>query len=464
MISTYVKTFLSRSGKYGWLRHGWTVLALLVVMSAIGYGSYRYHWVSDQTQNLRNSVSPQSIQALADISAPIEILAFASNSPFKGRYFRKSISALIQRYQAHKADMHLQFIDPGKAPDLSRQFGIKQEGEMVVQLLGRSAHMQLPYTEEAFTNVLLKLTHGPSQHLIFSDGHGEPNIEDTQPEGYARFVQSLSKHGFQYRQSSNLSPLDTTPIMVIHGAKTDFSSEEIRQVSQYIERGGDLIWLLDNGDLGGLATIADLLSIDISQGVVLDSSHVQYGMNPRLVSASAYARHAIFDDFGLRTFFFMPHRISAIQQRTTWHISPLIGVAQNGWLTAKAIEMDETGLPSFKDHHHVAGPINIAMAIERHLKDKHQRIIIVGDSEFLSNRDIDLGSNQQLGLRMVQWVSHRYPQVNIPLKLTRDSIVVLPQDRFHHSLITLIFNGFQFLIPCILLLFGFNRWRTRHSR
>ena len=109
-----------------WWQHRLAVPALLVLTIAFGVLAWQFNLVADTTHNHRNTLSAASKQVLQQLPGRIEVTAFCSNSPYKGRYFRKSITALVQRYQHLHVGLDLQFIDPAALDldvGLHRQIG-----------------------------------------------------------------------------------------------------------------------------------------------------------------------------------------------------------------------------------------------------------------------------------------------------------------------------------------------------
>ena len=88
-----------------------------------------------------------------------------------------------------------------------------------------------------------------------------------------------------------------------------------------------------------------------------------------------------------------------------------------------------------------------------------QRIIVIGDGDFLSNTYLGNAGNLGLGLNMVQWLSHDDATLNIRIKSAPDTSLVL--GKIAQAVIGL---GFLLGLPALLLLSGVIIWLLRRRR
>ncbi len=451
---------ISQISKIVLSRHYLLATLLMLLSLALGYLATQYPWFSDLTQNQRNSLSVESKNLLFAMKEPIEVQALASNATVKGKYFRKSILNFISRYQRYKSNITITFLAPETDIAQARKIGLGQEGDWHISYKNQSEFFKLPYTEERFTNLLMKLQFGKLRTFFFSDGHLEPRLEDSSNNGWQHLSKALTNDGIQFKQYTTVAKLNQDHILVIGAPKKAFDQHEVAVIQQHIKQGRNLIWLLDSPNMQGLDSLANLLNIEISPGIVVDLSNEQYGIDPRTVTASDYARHEIFSEFAIRTFFTNAHRISQKGNiDNTWKSTQLIGVAENGWLTnqlPQKLTREELSKNIARP-----GPINIALALERTIKNQQQRILVIGSSDFLSNQTINKGGNLALALKMFKWTMASHVPVTLKTNLSRDSVVVIANEPFNRYLIMAIFNGFQFLLPTLLFCLALVVWFRR---
>ena len=83
------------------------------------------------------------------------------------------------------------------------------------------------------------------------------------------------------------------------------------------------------------------------------------------------------------------------------------------------------------------------------LINKSQRILVIGDGDFLSNGYFSNNGNGELGGRMINWLSNDDDFVLIPSKTVMDAQLKTP-----FIILGILGVGFLFLIPIILTTVG----------
>ena len=146
------------------------IVLFLTVIGLLSWISQRYSFDADWTATSRNTLNEATIKLLSRMEHPVNITAFARKSQLLTT--RKTINDFIARYQKHKTDIQLTFINPDTSPDITRQLGITVDGELVVEYAGRKEHVQT-LKEEVFTNTLQRLMRSGEQSVVFISGHGE---------------------------------------------------------------------------------------------------------------------------------------------------------------------------------------------------------------------------------------------------------------------------------------------------
>ena len=90
-----------------------------------------------------------------------------------------------------------------------------------------------------------------------------------------------------------------------------------------------------------------------------------------------------------------------------------------------------SGRPTFDRGHDVRGPLPLAMALEvspDSTRTVRGRLIVVGNSEFLSNTNINLGANRDLMLNAVAWLAQEQALIQLRGRDPLNQPVVLGRD------------------------------------
>jgi ABC-type uncharacterized transport system involved in gliding motility auxiliary subunit len=441
------------------VQNSFFVLLFLVLIFLLGFLSHDYHISRDITQSNRNTLTEGSVNILKQMKAPVNVTVYVSQDD----QYRKTINDFISRYQRTKPDIKVKFINPAEQPKVAQDEGIKAEGELVVEYQKRSEHLAPPYVEQDMTNLLVRLSRTNQRAVMYLDGHGERNLLGVKNHDLGEFGRQLEKKGFKFA-NPDLTIAQGVPtngaMLVIAGPQVDVSEVEAKKIKTYLESGGNLLWLLDDEKMHGLQPVAEYLGLEVTPGMVVDLSSAQYGADSKVAFASSYGEHAITKNFMLRTLFPEARKIEAHgTDDNGWQVSHLVEVAPNGWLETGKID-DKV---SFDDKKDIRGPINIAVALERKYGQKGQRVVVVGNGNFLSNTFIANGGNLDLGVNIVNWLAGDDRLISIQPKPLKDVNVMIPSDAGGKILAALIFFGFRLILPVALLIAGIVIWWKRRK-
>jgi ABC-type uncharacterized transport system involved in gliding motility auxiliary subunit len=437
---------------------------MLVVL--LGYLAGQYHVAKDITQANRNILTQGSVNVLKQMKEPINITVFATKDDASGGdNFRKGMIDFIARYQREKKNVNLRFINPSIEPKLAQDAGVKEDGEVVVEYNKRSEHIIPPIAEQEMTNLLVRLSRTNQQAVMYLDGHGERNLLGVKNHDIGEFGKQLEKKGFKFA-NPDLTVAQAVPsngaMLVIASPQVNVSEVEAKKIKAYLERGGNLLWLVDDNNLRGLESVAEYLGMTVSSGIALDMASAQYGADARVSFASLYGEHAITKNFMLRTLFPEAHQVTAKgTDENGWKVSNLVEVAPNGWLMAGKLAKDAK--PEFNEKTDKRGPINIGVALERIYGKKGQRVVVMGNANFLSNTFITNGGNLDLGVNIVNWLAGDDQLITIQPMPLKDINVTIPDSDSGRLVAWTVFHGFQYFLPLAMMIAGFYFWWKRRK-
>lgn len=446
------------------LRNLLFVLLLLGATFGLGYFAMHHSIQRDVTYNASNSLEPGSVEVLGQLSGPVNITVYATGQDARLGDIRKIMRDFLSLYQRYKPDIQLVFIDPEKETEKARAAQIRFNGEMVIEYAGRSEHLT-KINEQIVTSTLLRLAHTRDQTVMYLDGHGERKLD-----GIANFDlgslfgAKLKQNGF-HLGSLNLALAQEVPsnvsVLVITQPQLDLMPGEVDKLLRYVDRGGNLLWLVDAEPLHGLERLAEKLDLVLPPGIVIDPAAA--GMNaPATWSLGAtYPPHAITHNFNLTTAFPSARPLlwnenpADSNDSKLWQHHVLVEVAARGWVSRKVPK----GKPIFDKQHDTPGPVVIAMAVQRSINNREQRIVVVGNGAFLSNSFAGNGGNVDLGMNMVNWLAGEEHLITQQLHPVKDSKLEL-------SATQLRLISISFLLGLPLLLAGVGGliwWKRRRA-
>jgi ABC-type uncharacterized transport system involved in gliding motility auxiliary subunit len=380
----------------------------------------------------------------------------------------------VGRYQKHKPDITLEFVDPDTAPERVREAGVQFDGELVFEY--GDARENLPpaqFNEQNFTNALTRLGHRGERWVVFLGGHGERSPDKQANFDLSTWAGQLQSRGFQTRSLSlgeHPRIPDNTTVLVIAGPRTRLLAGEVRAIQNYLDRGGNLLWLHDPGLLLGLEPLAESFGIEFHPGVIVDPASEDITGNAAAIVVTKYGSHPVVRSFGDNTVFPQAAGIS-LNAPEGWQGSVLMDTRPASWSETGALD----GPILFDKGRDIRGPLNLAVALTR-TSDKfavgeaakprdgddnrrEQRVIIIGDGDFLANSFIPNGGNLELGMSIINWLSRDDAFVNIPVKTARDRSLDL--SRGGQLAIIAVFLA---LLPITLIGSGVWIWLRRRKR
>jgi hypothetical protein len=438
-----------------WLRLQNTLgILLLVGITIVSAWLLERHAITvDWTANQRHSLSEASVALLDSLESELDILVFATNN----REMRQQIRAVLERYTRGRSNVSLEFIDPERSPELTRSEGITVDGEILLRYADRREQVR-QLNERDISNAIARLVRGGESWVTFMRGHGERKHDGDANFDLGTFGKELERQGFRLQGLTlAVEPLpQNTGLLVIAGPQTSWLSIEKQRVAEYIDAGGNLLWLTDNTETANPEELARQLGISFPAGVVADPSGQQYGLQDAAFAVvSQYPETGPVRGFNQATLFYKAGAITA-REDTDWVPTAILKTHPRSWLEFEARD----GSVSFDpDDGDVQGPVSIGMQLTREHENGEQRVIVVSDGDFLSNAFIGNAGNLALGMNMFNWLSSRDAMLNIRIKSAPDTELNLRE-----SARLMIGTGFLLVLPLLLLLGGLVMWRRRRRR
>ena len=434
----------------------------IAIIGMLAWLSTQYVYQADWTTGARNTISEGSRRLLGEMDQPIQITAYVREDELT----HSQIRDLIGTYQRFKDDITLEFINPDLTPERVRELGIASGGEIVIRYRDRSEKIQT-LSEQHLTNALLRLTRQEQRWIVFLTGHGERPSSGETNHGLGTFSQELERKGLNV-QAISLVESDVpanTNLLVLASPRSALLPGEMDKLRSYIEKGGNLLWLSEPDTPPGLEPLAEQLGIDFLPGMVVDASTQMFGIeNPAFVVITGYPRHDISREMTTVTVF--PEAAALeITDSAAWSAIPLLTTLEHSWSEIGEIEGE---IRFDRDSDERAGPLDIGVILTRSLAGEtdedntappSQRVVVIGDGDFLSNTYLGNPGNLDLGLNIVRWLSHDDAIIEIQVKSAPDTTLVL--GKVAQAVIAI---GFLIGLPLLLLLTGIIIWLRRRRR
>ena len=468
----------SRRGKFS---TGTTLMVsvfvgIILLVNAISIGNYHRFDVTGLSQY---TLTSQTRDVLANLDQEVEVIKFfvPNDSTGGGNY----ATSLLEEYQNFTDKLKVKTVDPDEHPDQARQYGIDQYlaafsgaygvPAQVVAFTGESGRrfvgleIILSGAEHGFTSAILEVTGTVQKRVYFVTGHNESSIHDTAPGGYSSAREGLLDNLYQVAQLDILAAdaiPDDAAVLLLAAPSPDkpLIPREVELIQRYLITGGRMMILANPDSPPGLNDIVSPWGITLEVGTVVDPSSYTA---PNLTSPSVPRTR---NSFGLSTTYF-PGATAVIPRQDMPEgfpvaIEPLVWTSPDGWLEK---DYDPDVEPQFDDGADVEGPL--AMGVLAYMVTANEegeavmapagtRLVVMGDSDFASNKHFFNGNNSDLFLNSVEYLTAGEELISIDRKFlqTRRLIIGPEAGRF----ITISSIG---LLPLLVLLAGVYIWWRR---
>jgi hypothetical protein len=261
--------------------------------------------------------------------------------------------------------------------------------------------------EMMFTSMLLAVVNPKPLKAYFLQGHGEPSLSDSGERGFLKFGAVL---GENYIATVPLNLLGDNPVpddcnlLIIAGPQTAFSDLELQKIDQYLAQGGRLFALFNYFSIEhptGLEPILARWGVNVGDDYVKDPKNTTSGQD---VITYNFSQHPVVNPLTqLALQLILPRPVS----RVDWK-NPAADAPKVDELAFSSPASTLAGEPADAPHSYplmaaveqkpVAGVANARGTT---------RMIVVGDSFFLGNRQIDSGANRDFLGDAANWLLDR---------------------------------------------------------
>ncbi len=449
-------------------------ILFVVIIGLLGYLSKTYHKSFDITQNQRNSLHQTTQDLLKKITKPIKLIAYVPDDAV----VHSSLKELIEKYRKHNKAIQLEFVNPDLDPIRAKQDGIEYSGQLLIKL-GDKSEAVSSVDEQTMINVLQRLSREEARLVIFLEGHNEASPLEEKSNGISKLATVLEKKGFLLQPHNILrtqSIPESASFVIIAAPKKDFLEAEVKIISDYLKRGGNLLWLHEPVDLHGLDDIEQQLGVELQQGTLLDANQALQEMlgikHPAAIAVIDYGQSELTKDLSAHTLFPFATSINKDQEikDSGWKYQPILSTLVTSWLESGDIQ----GNVKFDDDADKPGPLDIGMIVTREIpesdatennsvdkpekKNTEQRVVVLGDSDFMRNSYIGQGSNLDFASNIFNWLSTDDDLLSIKASISPGNSLSL--SNAGRVALASLWLG----LPLMLLVLGVFRWMRRRNR
>ena len=459
-----------RRGKYGTNSAIMFVCVLTIIILGNSFfviNSYRF----DTTATRVFSLSKQTEKLLANLQTPVRANAFFVPTDNDQAKLKTNAEDLLSEFAKKSSKFSYRFTDPQLNKTLAIKYGVMQYPAIVFEDLSSGKQQPVyekafnPFSEQDFITAML-IAMGDKQKVIYySNGHKEKSLSrdistnEVTDEGIDYFIEGLKRDNYDVK-SINFEQVESVPsdaaALIIIGPKSALPQNHAKMIADYIAVGGRIAFLLDPnphvtwnellsnwGIIVSQQPIADPLSSLAGSKFLtplLQKSNNQFVPEQKLLqytrnnSAETKRILSITDQINAAFFPGAGAIIETINEKERpFHVQNIqLGVSTAiSWLEPDIEE------PQFDENTDIQGPFSMISIIESTGPVTTNapvfdlsKIMIFGDSDFVTNKWFYSNQNSDLILNSMAWLAEDYEVISIrPKVVPFRSIVVNRRER-----------------------------------
>ncbi|MFP6609913.1 MAG: GldG family protein [Deltaproteobacteria bacterium] len=393
-----------------WLRLVLATAGLVVLLVVLVATAYMFNLRVDLSPGGRFTLSDHALAVLHGLDEPVHVTSFIRTEDSRNPVLKD----LLWQASHENPLLSYELVDINRHPALASTKGVNSYGASVVESAGRRADFSQP-TEAQLVSAIAHVSHEAKKVYVLG-GHGECAMENTdRHRGCSEMAHSISAEFYEVAEL-NLLAVDDVPadasVVIIAGPASDLLEGELAKLARYLDRGGDLLVMLDPFKATGLGTLLGEYGIDVHDDVVLDPDHRLSGGEPfSLVLVDRNRHHLLSGTLDAPPLFSGARSFGGRDDEASGRvITRLLKSGPRSWAS------HDPGVlagkePRFVGGRDINGPLVLGIEVSARPRaegvagGERTRIVAFGDSGFATNRFLEYLGNKDLLVNSVNWLA-----------------------------------------------------------
>lgn len=454
---------------------GALILIALGFLVVFNFLAVKYNHSFDLSVAGQFSLSEQSKKIIDSLDSDIEIKFFYKDGLEGIENAKKSFGNMVRLYQEHSPRVHLEYVEMNSRPKLTQEFGAnKGSGEGFVSYKGQKNRIETQsfgsnqvYTEQELTNALIKSTRKEKKKVYFLQGHGERSlVEEKSETAVTSLKQLLEKNSILVEELNLVTktavPSDANAVLILNPL-TEIQKFELAAISNYLKAGGSVVITIDRNINKSIETFLEIFGIKPRTDLIFNILNSPMGQVVNAQQPTAVVHYSAVSDItkmftmNNSTVYVQPRAFDVLSIPTTMKAEVLVKTPEASVALQSVESSDYKGQPQ---------SYNLAYDITGQLEDKNDqamRLVVYGDTDFLSNQFIYQNSNKDLILNTVSSLIKETDLVSISAKQPQATKMIMTVPDFNQYF-KFIVVGIFIPIPFIFLVISLIIWlRRRHA-
>ncbi len=398
-----------RSTKYGSNAFISVMLALVIII-AVNWVSNKRNYRKDLTEAQQFSLAYQTIKVLENLEKDIKLTCFFKTGA------ESVMRDVLKEYAYISPRISYTFIDPDKKPQIAKEYQLAALNTTYIEYGGKTKKITST-REKDITNALIKISRESRKTVYFTEGHGEKDPENQGPEGYKFVKDRLENENYVIKKiflAQQESFPDDCDVLVVAGPQKELFDPELNAISEYYDRGGSIIFLVDPDPNPGMIEYLAKWGVQVGNNRIIDPSPMGqiYGTGPDMPLVNRYSSHEIVGPLkGSATFYPACRSVELTTQKPGGMVGDVLGTTSGS--SYGKVGFSENNF-KYNEKTDKKGPLSMGVVVAKSLgkegpdSDKillGGKMIVFGDSDFACNRFFKSSSNGDMFLNAVNWIA-----------------------------------------------------------
>ncbi|TKC62409.1 ABC transporter [Pedobacter hiemivivus] len=388
-----------------------------------------------------------------------------------------------QRYDSLKRVYDWKFT-AGPLESLEKKADLESEDFQFVRLLesdnGKKTFLRvyddmMRYPSEAEITAAIKRMTMDLPVVGFLNGHGERSSNSENDRGYKKFAQdkrfryALINQGFDFKDVTLDKDIPAgIRILIVAEPRKPLSAEELGHLQQYINRGGNLILSGEPGQIANVNPIADLLGVKFLPGILV---HPLPDFTPDLMMMTPTPEAREFSYYlerqGKNNLPLTMPGAAALEYNTDkgFNVIPLFRTDSASWTELETTNFIDDSVRYNPKIGEIQKSHPTVLALSRKVNGKEQKIMVTGDSDWLSNGELGMSrarvmsSNYSLINAAFDWLSDGEVPIDTRRDPSLDTSLSIGEDAW-----AVFVYVFKWGLPIILIIASLIIWIRRRGK
>lgn len=432
----------------------------------------------DGTYTKSNTLSPESQQVIKNLKGPLTITTYVNilaPDYFSGLPFNRNYDmARYEQYLRFKPEIKMKYVyyyhkavNPdldARYPDLNdeerarelckisdlnfKMFKSPEEIEKIIDLSSEGYQFVRVVEQENGRKEVLRLFSDNERHprereisatlkrfiakapmIAFSTGYGSRSINNYGGRGFYLFAKdlwfrhSLLNQGFDTREIDldQEKVTDDISVLVISDLRDSLSGKAMANVKDFIDRGGNMVILGEYGRSENMNRLTASLGVHFSDGVLTCPNELGSPVVLRTsYTKEAVEKHPMFAlmyewGYGVS----VPTGVALDYSRVKdFEVYPVLQTSDDAWVEYETKDLVDGEFVCNAEAGEKKGVYTTLVNLRRKVGDKEQRIVISGDSDFITNEEFGLSrpgmevNNFEIITGSFRWLSYDVFPIN----------------------------------------------------